>query len=506
MKYIQTLYFNPKNDPFKQSLGWCRPEFYMMSWTLSSMQLHKIYNKVEIFTNDAGAHLLIDVLHLPYTSIHTDLNDFQTPDERLWALPKIFTYSLQDNPFLHIDGDVFIFQELPNSLTKSQLIAQNMEVETDYYSEAKMLLRDNLDYFPDCIQEDVYQGKSFYAINAGILGGHDIDFFQSYAKEAQKYVWENAHCYPHFEASKFNVFFEQHLFHALATQNGKNISCLFDNIFDDRGYSQMGNIHEAPYVRSYVHLIGHCKRDMSTCINLANKLHTLYPEAYNNIIKEFKDRGLEIYTQAYDNRTKKAQILMLSNIVTNSIKKYCTINKNMSEDMKVDYATFIKQVRMFCNQIETSIPKTQSKKVLESSIDFFYKNQHEQTNMVVKKNKYAKIIDSSYNWAGLFNVNYRNGVEYYERLDITKKGKFLNLIIVDIYDGAILLDIDEIEAELFHYINKDVTISNIFKYMEQFFDTEVITQYYAQYKSYIKGIIVKLLLVKAISIDIESSI
>lgn len=34
----------------------------------------------------------------------------------LWAMAKIESYGLQTEPFLHIDGDVFIFDYLPQEL------------------------------------------------------------------------------------------------------------------------------------------------------------------------------------------------------------------------------------------------------------------------------------------------------------------------------------------------------------------------------------------------------
>lgn len=43
-----------------------------MSWALSCLQLKQSYDKVELVTDSEGAELLINKLHLPYTSCKTN--------------------------------------------------------------------------------------------------------------------------------------------------------------------------------------------------------------------------------------------------------------------------------------------------------------------------------------------------------------------------------------------------------------------------------------------------
>ncbi len=106
MKLIQTLYFSSSKNPFVDSFGWASPMYYLMGWALSCLQLKRFYSDVEIFANSSAAKLLIDELELPYDKINITHDNFHLPHNNLWALPKIFTYSLQEAPFLHVDGDV----------------------------------------------------------------------------------------------------------------------------------------------------------------------------------------------------------------------------------------------------------------------------------------------------------------------------------------------------------------------------------------------------------------
>jgi hypothetical protein len=48
-----------------------------MSWALSCLSLREHYDEVELYTDSAGYHILIEVLQLPYTKTHVIFDDFQ---------------------------------------------------------------------------------------------------------------------------------------------------------------------------------------------------------------------------------------------------------------------------------------------------------------------------------------------------------------------------------------------------------------------------------------------
>jgi hypothetical protein len=195
MKLIQTLYLQPSKNPFKDSFGWTSPMYHLMGWTLSCLQLKKIYPKVEIYTNSSAAKLLIDTLELPYDKVNVTHDDLHLANENLWALPKIFTYSLQDTPFLHVDGDVFIFREFPIDLLNGMLIAQNLEEATEYYFSSQKELMKHFKYFPECVKNDFYSPQPIQAVNAGILGGNDLSFIHEYTNNAFEYIEQNRDCF-----------------------------------------------------------------------------------------------------------------------------------------------------------------------------------------------------------------------------------------------------------------------------------------------------------------------
>ena len=128
MKIIQSFW----SKPFQGSGGWYDLIFHYISWTFSCLKLLEFYDKVELITDKAGYDLLVNKLQLPYTWFQMCLNDIDHYDEGLWALGKIYTYSMQNEPFIHVDNDVFIWDKFPDRIESAQLIAQHFEYNYSY--------------------------------------------------------------------------------------------------------------------------------------------------------------------------------------------------------------------------------------------------------------------------------------------------------------------------------------------------------------------------------------
>ena len=130
MKICQTLWTCHK-DLLSDSFGWLSPQHHLMAWAYSCLKLKELYPDVEFYTDSHGAEILIDTLQLPYSNYHINYDDLRY-NPSLWALPKVLTYGKQQRPFIHVDGDVFVFETFNNELTDARLIAQNQEISTSY--------------------------------------------------------------------------------------------------------------------------------------------------------------------------------------------------------------------------------------------------------------------------------------------------------------------------------------------------------------------------------------
>ena len=502
MNIIQTLYLDSTKDEFYDSFGWAAPEYHLMGWALSCLQLHKLYGNITLFSNTKAAHLLIDLLKLPYNKVHITHDKLSMIHPDLWALPKIYTYSIQEQPFLHIDGDVFIFKPLNPELLQGELIAQNVEVATEnYYMLAQKELTCQFTFFPPCVKKDFESGIPFQACNAGILGGSNIAFFSDYSIFVFDYIKKNADRLKHVNVSMFNMFFEQHLFYALAKEKGISVSVLFKGIVNDNGYKKLGDFHEVSINRSYLHLLGHFKKDEYTCIQMASKLKELYPDFYERIVAMFYQKKLCLSPCGFKNNPN-----LLSGIDehTNThlqrlklVAKHYTLDSGITS-FQNDFEKFYSQLISFLKVNDITDYLFERDLIAQHWYYDLFADMTVVNDKVVVFCPKSKIIESSFNWAGLFNKHYRVGTEYYSELQI-EEGVFYNLVVPEATDnGFSLYDINELDHTIIAHLTEPLSINEILLKMQIYFDDDVLQNHYEAYKDVIISSIKALTLKKAI--------
>ncbi len=531
MNIAQTLYFNDSKDPYKDTFGWAAPDYHLMSWALSSLQLNKLYGKVDLYCNNQGADILIDQLGLPYEQVHLSHNHLLIPHEKLWALPKIFTYSLQTQPFLHIDGDVFLFDKLPSYLLQSNLISQNIEEATNYYLQTQKELQDNFSYFPKCVDADFKSRLPIKAVNAGILGGNDINFIQEYADLAFKYISKNISHLNSINVDRFNVFFEQHLFYSLAKEKKISIEVLINSTIKDNQYLYLGNFHETPCRRNYLHLLGNYKKDEHTCRLMASKLRELHPEYYYKIISLFNNKTKTNHFSLY----KGEQIDCLNSFLKFSERSMTAFQGNLSDADTVvqDAVNTASNILKFLESLITNIETNEFFTIEELKDDFkffsnklskvltnnkrpsneyiygrdldsvkwycnIFSNENEVMNKILEKCNEINVIESKFDWPGLYNKHTRFAVRYYKELELAT-GNFYTLIIPEIFgDGFSIEDIDEMENLILIHLQSPMQISNLFSLMLQYVNEDIIENHLDEYKTLFFEMLKQLILKKAI--------
>lgn len=289
MKVIQSFWSQGQADILPCSFGWMAPQYNWLSWILSANQLAKYY-AVELYTDQKGYEILIEKLQLPYAKVHVVLDELNHYHKDLWAIPKIKAYSLQQAPFLHVDGDVFIWEPFPEKLMQARLITQNLESTTLYYKNMWDEIKPKLQYIPTEMDKYVY-GINNSACNMGIIGGHDIDFFQTYTTTAFEFVNRNKDVWHNINGFNFNIFYEQLLFHEQAMIQQREVAFLIDGITEDNNYVGFGDFDKVPKQKTYLHLLGVYK---------TNRRVSKMLEAY--VMKEYPQfvEGLaQLYPQAY---------------------------------------------------------------------------------------------------------------------------------------------------------------------------------------------------------------
>jgi len=295
IKIVQTLWTKPVFDGYggvfgqKFNGGWISRKYYYMSWALSCLQFGRFYEYVELVTDKRGKEILIDYLGLPYTNVKVELDRLNKYPVSLWTLPKIHTYKIQDEPFIHADGDVFIWEKFGRNIESSRLCSQQQVINHKPQYHAIKEIEDHFDYIPDCIRKDIAGSKVLRISNAGILGGNDLDFFKEYAKISYEFVDRNISQIDKLRSGCFGMIFEEYLFYCLAREKGIEITYLLEPLSDDFTGTQLIGFETAPGKTKFIHPVGSFKKYSQVCDQLADVLLLNYPSYYYMIMKLLHD-------------------------------------------------------------------------------------------------------------------------------------------------------------------------------------------------------------------------
>jgi len=283
MKIIQSYWSKPYDRVHNGFYGgWYSKTFHYMSCALSCLKLSEFY-PVELITDKKGKRLLVDEIGLPYTFVSDDLEYIDYPED-LWAAGKIVAYSKQNEPFIHVDNDILIWNRFPANLINRDLIAQSKEENYNYYKDLYDDITHHFVYIPKQILE--YQKKNpqqHKAVNAGLLGGNDIGFFKEYSRTAFIFIEKNLNKLNMLNVpSSFNLFFEQYLFYCMAQNAEERICYYFDTKIDEE-YKILVNFWNVPNNCNFIHPLASFKRYYIIGEQITQRLWFEYPEYYTRI-------------------------------------------------------------------------------------------------------------------------------------------------------------------------------------------------------------------------------
>lgn len=146
-------------------------------WKLSLALANKHYTNVELITNSTGYELMKD---LPFSNFHIQLNNVPNYPT-IWCLGKIYAYQYAcslNEPFLHLDGDVLLWEPLPTDLINSPIFAQSYDyaiMEHNIYDIYK--LQNDLG---SPVPMEWTSNVHLKAFNMGIFGGLNISLINEY--------------------------------------------------------------------------------------------------------------------------------------------------------------------------------------------------------------------------------------------------------------------------------------------------------------------------------------
>lgn len=315
-KIIQTFWASKtQENALLNSGGFLCPEIHYMSWSLSCLQLLKFYPEVELHTNTAGKEILIDLLGLPYTKVHLSLETefMYNLLPNMWAYCKIHTYSIQNQPFLHIDGDVFIWKPFKNSLIQSPLIAQNIDENLQVYEHCLEIIKKQAPFIPEWLR---FEKNQIRAYNAGIIGGNNISFFKEFSRLAFEFYDKNNLHFNKLNNDNKNIHIvpEQFLPYVLSRKWNIDVILQNDKIVNPSNgeFNHFFEIDKIPFEESYMHVLGNSKRSKIHNDFVSFVLKQEYPEVWQKIISIYQERNcLSAYIKRQLQMQKYAQKTVL---------------------------------------------------------------------------------------------------------------------------------------------------------------------------------------------------
>lgn len=273
---------------------WHSERHHLLSWVLSVGEASRHYPDTWLFTDSAGARVLVDSLELPFR--HVDLRfdrlDLTSHDNEWWVLGKLTAYAAQTAPFLHLDNDVFLWSPLPAAMMAAPVFAQNPET---FYFEDQSLYRleaflKGIERFSGWLPEEwlwyVKHGGN-RALCCGIFGGHKLDFIRHYADHATEIIRHprNQAVWPTLGV-RDNILVEQYFLAACLQYHQQGRASPYAGI--DAAYlfgsSTDAFDPECATKAGYTHLIGDAKKNHHIAERLERRVQSDYPKYYERCL------------------------------------------------------------------------------------------------------------------------------------------------------------------------------------------------------------------------------
>lgn len=207
------------------------------------------------------------------------MDNLSEENPALWALGKIAAYEAQQVPFIHVDGDIYIWKPFPTRIENAGILAQNVEKNYPYGINLLNEMHEKGFSFP-------FQPSSadMCETNMGIIGGNDLDFFNDYCSLVYRFLETNRKKLDSLSkgVSSVNTIMEQYLMYEYVEQRGKKVEYLIANLPHTEMY-KLTLFSLLPRDVSFVHNIGTNKKREITSDRLARLLYCAHPECYSHI-------------------------------------------------------------------------------------------------------------------------------------------------------------------------------------------------------------------------------
>jgi hypothetical protein len=160
-------------------------EDFLLSWSVSVKLARRHFTKVILVTDTWAWKNLFEPLGLPIDEVKIILDDINYTTD-MWSTAKAYAIMEMDDPFVHLDPDVYLWSGLNKEILESKVFAQSREGKWDPYQNQLYSKRSDdyhMNFEGACKYFDNFHAENLehLAYNTGVVGGNDLEFLKKWA-------------------------------------------------------------------------------------------------------------------------------------------------------------------------------------------------------------------------------------------------------------------------------------------------------------------------------------
>lgn len=297
MKYVHSIWSTPsidKNFDNKFDVKYLIKNFY--SYLLSALLIKKLGYEIDLYC-DKNSYNIYSLI--PYNKIHVVDFDNDGISSKFWIWGKIKTHMLMNEPYVHIDGDVFLFRDIiGDKLESGKYSAVVQSIEND-----KTIGNLFFDLYVKCINPFKnfnhnidWEKYNYYAYNCGVVGFNNMELKNKYANKVKEILFDVSNDVEfQYNRRKYEGMFllaEQSLLYYILKEN--NIEPFeiipYDSIIK-HDFEREHWYTTLPTQIGYSHLLGYSKYRKEVIDKIKFKINKFFPQ-YSNTISIFENKYL----------------------------------------------------------------------------------------------------------------------------------------------------------------------------------------------------------------------
>ena len=161
-------------------------EDFLLSWSVSVKLARRHFARVILVTDTWAWKNLFEPLDLPIDDVRIILDDLDCTTD-MWSISKAYSIMEMEEPFVHLDSDVYLWEELSEEILCSKVFTQSREGKWDPYQDQIYTKRSD-DYHRNfeggCKYFNNFRAENLehLAYNTGVVGGNDLGFLKNWAE------------------------------------------------------------------------------------------------------------------------------------------------------------------------------------------------------------------------------------------------------------------------------------------------------------------------------------